>query len=156
MPFLTRGFSLELTGTGTAYAMSGAALLTVSDGPRERKTFSCSPERAAFVARLAFLTNDCFAGSTPGANGSAALASGVQYRRLIKSLDPSRAITSAYDWHDPGIADAWATQVTDVFGINYNSQRYDEVHAKHPKLPIIGSEDCNAKTDRSVVANASE
>ena len=80
----------------------------------------------------------------------------MQYRNLIKALDPARPITSAYDWHDPEIADAWATQVTDVFGINYNRQRFDEVHSMHPSLPIIGSEDCNAKTDRSAVANATE
>jgi beta-galactosidase len=95
-------------------------------------------------------------GSTSGANGSAALATGLQFRGLVKALDPTRAITSAYDWHDPLIADAWAEEVTDVFGINYNSARYDEVHAKHPTLPIIGSEDCNAKTDRGLEANASE
>jgi hypothetical protein len=80
------------------------------------------------------------------------MASGLRFRSLVKALDPTRAITilGVRSWHDPQIADAWAEQVVDVFGINYNSWRYDEVHAKHRNLPIIGSEDCNAKSDRYI------
>lgn len=84
------------------------------------------------------------------------LATGIAFRSIIKQLDPSRALTSAWDWHAPNITDAWATNVTDVFGINYNDNKFDGMHAKHPHLPIISTENCNAKTDRTWVANASE
>ncbi len=56
----------------------------------------------------------------------------------IKKLDDSRLVTGAMNGgvlEDEGCAD-----ILDVCGINYIMDSYDKLHAKHPKLCIIGSE----------------
>jgi len=64
----------------------------------------------------------------------------------VHKFDRTRPITSAMDrgWLGSGFAD-----VEDIIGVNYNYQRYDDVHKAHPDKPMFGSETANNKTARS-------
>ena len=86
-----------------------------------------------------------------GTKNGALMAQRMIYE--IRQLDDSRLVTGAMNGgvlEDDGCADK-----LDVCGINYIMDSYDKLHAKHPKLCIIGSEttstfavrDC-CKTDR--------
>ncbi|MGH7953508.1 MAG: DUF4982 domain-containing protein, partial [Limisphaerales bacterium] len=60
--------------------------------------------------------------------------------------DRTRPITCAMSggWLNPhGIAD-----VEDIIGVNYNYNKYDAIHRRHPNKPMFGSEDTNFKTTR--------
>ena len=46
-------------------------------------------------------------------------------------------------WLKPGISDE-----EDIIGVNYNTQKYDAIHQRHPDKPMFGSEDANDKTTR--------
>jgi beta-galactosidase len=65
----------------------------------------------------------------------------------VHQYDRTRPITCAMDsgWLRPGFA-----EVEDIIGVNYNYQRYDEIHRAHPDKPMFGSETANNKTARSV------
>ncbi|MCR6659404.1 MAG: DUF4982 domain-containing protein [Asticcacaulis sp.] len=65
-------------------------------------------------------------------------------KRLCNDLDPTRLITAAMDnGYGMGI-----TEVIDVIGFNYRDQLIDDFHAKHPNLPIIGTETASTVSTR--------
>src|SRR6185437_5824096 len=43
--------------------------------------------------------------------------------------------------------------VEDIIGVNYNTERYDKIHARHPDKAMFGSEDTNQKTTRGEYVN---
>lgn len=61
-------------------------------------------------------------------------------RETVRELDPTRPVTMAM--HD-GLFDDGAVLYSDVIGINYNHDKYDEIHAKYPEKPMISSENMN-------------
>ncbi|HVM50301.1 MAG TPA: beta-galactosidase GalA [Candidatus Acidoferrum sp.] len=69
---------------------------------------------------------------------------------VVHRYDRTRPVTCAMNagWLKPGIAD-----VEDIIGINYNPQRYDAIHERHPQKPMFGSEDTNDKTTRGEYAD---
>lgn len=54
----------------------------------------------------------------------------------IRSLDPTRPITQAFDQH----FGEGATRVVDVVGFNYRTDQMPTYHARFPNQPIIGTE----------------
>ena len=69
---------------------------------------------------------------------------------VVHRYDQSRPITCAMNagWLTSGIAD-----VEDLIGVNYNVNRYDAIHADHPRQPMFGSETANQKTARDVYSD---
>src|SRR5581483_730390 len=70
--------------------------------------------------------------------------------KKVRQYDDTRPISSAMNggWLTPGDAD-----VEDLVGVNYNTEKYDAIHAKHPDKPMFGSEDTNQKTTRGEYAD---
>ncbi len=68
---------------------------------------------------------------------------------VVHRYDRTRPITSAMHngWLKPGIAD-----VEDIIGVNYNTQKYDDIHKRHPDKAMFGSETANNKTARGKYA----
>ena len=58
-------------------------------------------------------------------------------REAALELDPTRPVTMAMDH---GFLNDGAALYSDVVGINYNHELFDEVHKKYPDKPMIGSE----------------
>ena len=68
------------------------------------------------------------------------------YRRMksrVRKLDDSRLLTGAINGNMEG-----AGLEMDIVGINYNIDGIPAMHAKHPDLPVIGSENNSAVTTR--------
>ncbi len=60
----------------------------------------------------------------------------ARMQRLVRRLDPSRPTTFAMDKSfDDGVG-----QVVDVVGFNYRTTQMDAFHARHPQIPVYGSE----------------
>lgn len=60
----------------------------------------------------------------------------ARMQRLVRRLDPSRPTTFAMDkGFDDGVG-----QVVDVVGFNYRTTQMDAFHARHPQIPVYGSE----------------
>ncbi|HEU5066710.1 MAG TPA: beta-galactosidase GalA [Sphingomicrobium sp.] len=55
---------------------------------------------------------------------------------VIRSLDPTRPVTQAFDQH----FGEGATRVVDVVGFNYRTDQMPAYHARFPNQPIIGTE----------------
>jgi beta-galactosidase len=70
--------------------------------------------------------------------------SGVAMKKLIKKLDPTRPVTAAMNggWGE-GL-----THVIDVQGFNYNIVQYEPFRAKHPRMPVYGSETASTVSTR--------
>jgi beta-galactosidase len=70
--------------------------------------------------------------------------------QTVHHYDTTRPITSAMNngWLANGDAD-----VEDIIGVNYNTERYDRIHARHPDKAMFGSEDTNQKTTRGEYVN---
>jgi len=66
-------------------------------------------------------------------------------KEVVHRYDKTRPITCAMNggWLGPGIAD-----VEDIIGINYNYNKYDAIHLRHPNQAMFGSETANNKTTR--------
>ena len=65
---------------------------------------------------------------------------------VVHRYDQTRPITSAMNrgWLGPNsIAD-----VEDIIGVNYNIDKYDQIHRRHPRKMMFGSECMNDKTTR--------
>jgi beta-galactosidase len=64
---------------------------------------------------------------------------------VVHRYDKTRPITCAMNggWLGTGIAD-----VEDIIGVNYNINKYDDIHRKHPQQTMFGSETANNKTSR--------
>lgn len=69
-------------------------------------------------------------GSALGANISARMV------QRVKSLDPSRPTTQAFDQH----FGEGATRVVDVVGFNYRTDKIEAFHLAHPAQPTLGTE----------------
>lgn len=65
--------------------------------------------------------------------------------RVVHQYDSTRPISCAMNagWLVNGISD-----VEDIIGVNYNTERYDAIHHRHPNKAMFGSEDTNEKTTR--------
>lgn len=65
---------------------------------------------------------------------------------VVHRYDDTRPITSAMNkgWLEP-VNDA---DVEDVIGVNYNTNKYDDIHKRHPTKMMLGSECTNEKTTR--------
>ena len=63
----------------------------------------------------------------------------------IRKLDNSRVVMTAV-CHTPEVATVY--DELDAIGINYNLNRYDEVHEKYPEKAIFASECCASSTTR--------
>jgi len=74
-------------------------------------------------------------------------------KRLARSLDPSRPVTTAMD-------DAWGegvSAVVDVQGFNYkHGPEIDAFHRRFPKQPTIGTETGSTVSTRGIYANDKE
>lgn len=64
---------------------------------------------------------------------------------FVKKYDTSRPVTTAIS-HDP--LNSTAAGVSEVIGVNYNLDQFDELHVKYPHLPFIASECCAVGTTR--------
>jgi beta-galactosidase len=60
----------------------------------------------------------------------------------VKALDTTRPVTAAMN--DGMFSPSNVSQAVDVVGFNYQQDRYDAFHAKHPLLPVFSSEDTSA------------
>jgi beta-galactosidase len=71
---------------------------------------------------------------------------------VVHRYDRTRPVTSAmnHGWLQAGIAD-----VEDIIGVNYNVNSYDQIHERHPRKAMFGSETANTKTTRGVYENDS-
>jgi beta-galactosidase len=71
--------------------------------------------------------------------------------KVVHRYDRTRPVTSAMNkgWlNDPSDAD-----VEDIIGVNYNTDKYDAIHQRHPDKMMFGSEDTNEKTARGEYAD---
>ncbi len=69
--------------------------------------------------------------------------------RVVKELDGTRVCTGATNsGFSSGIV-----SVSEVFGLNYNIQDYDAVHARFPNLPLFGSETASTVSTRGEYEN---
>lgn len=60
----------------------------------------------------------------------------ARMQRLVRRLDPTRPTTFAMDkGFDDGVG-----QIVDVVGFNYRTTQMDAFHARHPQIPVYGSE----------------
>ncbi len=69
--------------------------------------------------------------------------------KLVRGLDRTRPVTAAMNG-------GWAeglTKVVDLQGFNYNIVQYDPFRAKHPKMPIFGSETASTVSTRGEYRN---
>src|SRR4051812_13660616 len=73
-------------------------------------------------------------------------------KKVVLRYDQTRPITSAMNngWMKAGL-----TTVEDMIGVNYNPNRYDEIHRTYPRLPMFGGETANTKTTRGMYENDS-
>lgn len=58
-------------------------------------------------------------------------------REIVRDLDPTRPVTMAM--HE-GFLQEGAADYSDVVGINYNHELYEQVHERYPDKPMIGTE----------------
>ena len=86
----------------------------------------------------------CNEESVKGMEGSGARIFSAMMDEIHK-YDCTRPITSAMvgGWPGRGFGD-----VEDIIGVNYNYNRYDEIHKAHPDKAMFGSETANNKTAR--------
>jgi beta-galactosidase len=63
-------------------------------------------------------------------------------RQYVRDLDTNRPVTAAIS--NGMFNPKNVTQAVDVVGFNYQQDKYDEFHAKHPGLPLMSSEDTSA------------
>ncbi len=66
-------------------------------------------------------------------------------REVVHRYDRTRPVTCAMNsgFFKEGIAD-----VEDIIGVNYNTDKYDAIHRRHPRKCMFGSEAQNQKTTR--------
>lgn len=69
----------------------------------------------------------------------------------IKRLDPTRPVTAAM--HGGLSTDLNAADALDVVGLNYQIGAYDAYHRKHPKRPMLSTEDTSAYMTRGEYAS---
>lgn len=84
-----------------------------------------------------------------GANATRSLADGHRMHALFHALDPGsdRVVSANYnDWIIPDTP-------LDLIGVDYHTQRYDDVHRGSPTVPIISSETSSAVSDRGEYSN---
>ncbi|GGB00141.1 glycoside hydrolase family 2 TIM barrel-domain containing protein [Puia dinghuensis] len=67
---------------------------------------------------------------------------------IIKSLDPTRPVTSAMTEADTLENNIYQADALDVMGLNYNQQVYDSVQRKYPGLPFLATETTSAEATR--------
>lgn len=70
---------------------------------------------------------------------------GKSMLNVVKKLDNTRVIMTAIS-DSPDVATV--CDDTDVIGINYNLNKYDIIHEKHPDKPLLSSECCATGTTR--------
>jgi beta-galactosidase len=86
--------------------------------------------------------------------GAAGTAAGGRTFAAMKSTvleyDTSRPVSSAMNsgWFDNGF-----TAVSDLMGVNYNTEVYDRFHREHPAMPLYASETASTTTTRGEYAN---
>ena len=71
--------------------------------------------------------------------------------KVVHRFDETRPVTSAMN-------NGWMTRnnnadVEDIIGVNYNITKYDNIHKRHPKKMMFGSECTNEKTTRGEYAD---
>lgn len=69
----------------------------------------------------------------------------LSMKAFLRKLDSTRPVTTAI-CNDP--LNSTAAAVSDVIGVNYNLNQYDDIHAKYPDKPIVSSECCAVGTTR--------
>jgi len=73
----------------------------------------------------------------------------AEIEAFVKRMDPTRRVTVALSGSGAGISLA-----TDVLGFNYYLQhRIDEMHAKFPERPMLGTEESSSEHTRGVYAD---
>ncbi len=74
-------------------------------------------------------------------------ARGLAMKNKILSLDKTRLVSCAmnYGWGPGGLSD-----IVDLQGFNYAIDMYDLYHAKHPKVPLYGSETASTVSTRGI------
>ena len=73
----------------------------------------------------------------------------VMLQDLIKSLDPTRPVTSGMDQINSVLVNGFASYL-DIPGFNYKPQRYQEAYDKLPQKLILGSETASTVSSRGV------
>jgi beta-galactosidase len=69
---------------------------------------------------------------------------GATMVRLCHELDPTRVVSAAVDGsNEQGVSDA-----LDIVGFNYNQDKIDTFHRRHPQRPLFGSETSSAVSTR--------
>jgi beta-galactosidase len=66
----------------------------------------------------------------------------------VKAIDPTRPVSSAMNG---GYTPEGFLSVEDLFGVNYHSNQFAQLHQRFPHLMIFGSEDLDAKTARGTL-----
>jgi beta-galactosidase len=87
--------------------------------------------------------------------GDVTINIGVKFREIVKTLDPTRPISGAWNG-DLVTGGLWGSKVCDIMGINYNYGAYDPFHQSYPTIPIISSESCSCTSDRSYYVNTTD
>jgi len=74
-------------------------------------------------------------------------------RETVLWLDTTRPVSSAMNsgWFGNGF-----TNVTDLMGVNYNIEVYDQFHKQHPNIPMYASETASTVTTRGEYADNKE
>lgn len=72
---------------------------------------------------------------------------------VVRRYDKSRPVTTAVS-DDP--VNATVLDLTDVIGVNYNLNQYDEIHKMYPDKPFVSSECCATGTTRGWYMTDSE
>jgi beta-galactosidase len=86
--------------------------------------------------------------------GAAGTAAGGRIFAAMKSTvleyDTTRPVSSAMNsgWFNDGF-----TAVSDLMGVNYNSEVYDRFHREHPAMPLYASETASTTTTRGAYAD---
>lgn len=66
---------------------------------------------------------------------------------IVRNLDPTRPLTSGnnqpYQWNN-----LYRAGLTDVFGLNYHTQNYDDARVWFPGVPLFGSETASSLNSR--------
>lgn len=78
---------------------------------------------------------------------------GASMIRLVKRLDPTRAVTEANNGAAGWRGGVGVGPLLDVFGFNYTLGGTDAFHAKYPKQPTIGTEWASTVSTRGIYEN---